>query len=622
VASRTKRVLSLCSGVGGLDLGLRLAEPAARTICYVEVSAHAAAVLGTKIEEGLLDDAPVWSDLRTFDGGPWRGGVDLVLGGYPCQPFSVAGRRRGADDPRHLWPAVRRIIEQCCPWGCFFENVPGHLRLGFEEVHDDLQRMGYRVAAGLFSAAEVGLPQKRERLFILAHAGHGAVAQRTRAEGRLGRQREAERGEPEGGDPDADGEALPFPPGPDDIDRWREVIKKRPDLAPAVPIEPTVRGVADGQSDWVDRHSELGNGVVPLVAAYAYRTLSAALTLAHKEAGGNLTLSLPAPQGNQAARTQPQPGRLHPSRWGRGRSVDGSLTFATPSGRLDVPAAASRAGMRERFTLLEGDTREVLSALPSDHFQTCVTSPPYWQLRDYYSDAEFGREVDPVDFVQNLVAAFREVRRVLRPDGAIWVNMGDTFAGGGGYCPGAPSNLRSKQSTNRGAKPGGRPVPRGCKPKDLVGVPWMLAFALREDGWFLRGDIIWDKPNCFPEKVSDRPTRSHEYVFLLSRSKRYYYDHEAVKEEAVNGGTRNRRSVWSIRRTPCKGAHFAVFPVELAACCLAATSRPGDAVLDPFCGSGTTGVAAVRGGRTFTGIDLNPAYLALSRERIGAASAS
>lgn len=162
-------ILSLCAGVGGLDLGLRVAQPNARTVCFVEIEAYAAAILATRMEQNALDQAPIWTDLRTFDGKPWCGLVDCITAGYPCQPFSVAGKQLGDKDPRHLWPDVFRVVQEIDPPLCFFENVPGHLRLGFQQVHDDLRSLGYRVKAGLFTAEEVGASHKRERLFILAY---------------------------------------------------------------------------------------------------------------------------------------------------------------------------------------------------------------------------------------------------------------------------------------------------------------------------------------------------------------------------------------------------------------------------------------------------------------------
>lgn len=177
--------LSLCAGTGGLDLGLHLAMPEYRTICYVERESYAASTLVARMEDAALDQAPIWDDVTNFNGKAWRGVVDIVHGGYPCQPFSVAGRKLGDKDPRHLWPHIARIVREIKPPVCFFENVGGHLRLGFEQVHDDLQRMGYRVKAGLFTAAEVGAPHKRERLFILAYR-EGFFGERSFTEGDLG----------------------------------------------------------------------------------------------------------------------------------------------------------------------------------------------------------------------------------------------------------------------------------------------------------------------------------------------------------------------------------------------------------------------------------------------------
>ncbi len=184
---RSLNNLSLCAGVGGLDLGIRVAQPNARAVCFVEIEAYACEILATRMEDKSLDEAPVWTDLRSFDGKPWRGIVDCITAGYPCQPFSVAGKQKGKDDPRHLWPDVCRIVREIRPRLCFFENVPGHLRLGFEQVHDDLRKLGYSVKAGLFSAAEVGSTHKRERLFILAYR------ESDRANGWLSELREIQR---------------------------------------------------------------------------------------------------------------------------------------------------------------------------------------------------------------------------------------------------------------------------------------------------------------------------------------------------------------------------------------------------------------------------------------------
>jgi site-specific DNA-methyltransferase (adenine-specific) len=270
--------------------------------------------------------------------------------------------------------------------------------------------------------------------------------------------------------------------------------------------------------------------------------------------------------------------------------------------------------MTQTWHLLTGDVRERLADLPAASVQCCVTSPPYWGLRDYGTDGQLGLEPTPDAYVASMVAVFREVRRALRDDGTLWLNVGDSFSD-----------------------------------KQLQGVPWRLAFALQADGWYLRSDIIWNKPNPMPESVTDRPTKSHEYVFLLTKSARYFYDAEAIKEPAKDWGTRDRtnwrgkvnspagpqtgctnanhaasgrnaRSVWTITTQPYPDAHFATFPEALPERCIKAGTKLGDTVLDPFAGSGTTGQVAVQLGRSFVGIELNAAYADLARTRIGGAA--
>ena len=276
--------LALGSGAGGLDLGLTIAMPGYRTVGHVERETYAAAILVARMEEAALDPAPVWDDVASFDGRPWRGAVDIVTAGYPCQPFSVAGKRRGADDPRHLWPHVARIIGEAEPPFDFLENVAHHLRLGFPEVAGGLVCMGYRLAAGLFTAAEVGAPHKRERLFILAHREHDQLADPARLLGDALERRQSDGvhaalddadgpGSQGRGDESREhaGERPAWPPGPGDADGWREFLRHAPDL------EPSVRRGADGLAHRVDRLRLCGNGVVPLVAAHALRTLAAEL---------------------------------------------------------------------------------------------------------------------------------------------------------------------------------------------------------------------------------------------------------------------------------------------------------------------------------------------------------
>lgn len=267
--------------------------------------------------------------------------------------------------------------------------------------------------------------------------------------------------------------------------------------------------------------------------------------------------------------------------------------------------------MNLRADILIGDSRQLLRDIPDQTFQMCVTSPPYWGLRDYGIEGQIGAERTVDAYLADLVALFREVRRTLRDDGTLWLNIGDSYTSGGRTWRDVDEKNAARGMDYRA------PTPEGLKPKDLIGVPWRLAFALQADGWYLRTDIIWNKPNGQPESVKDRPTRSHEYVFLLSKSERYFYDWEALKEPTANGnGSRARRSVWSINTEPYSGAHFAVFPPELVRLCILGGSKPEGLVLDPFLGSGTTGMVALQEGRGFVGIELKPDYADLARERM------
>lgn len=295
--------------------------------------------------------------------------------------------------------------------------------------------------------------------------------------------------------------------------------------------------------------------------------------------------------------------------------------------------------------LLLGDATEQLKTIDEGTVQTCITSPPYFGLRDYGVEGQIGLEETPEAFTQKLVEVFREVRRVLKDDGTLWLNLGDSYAGGGqgGHADGKVNKAVKYPHLKK-------PSTLGLKPKDLIGIPWRVAFALQADGWYLRQDIIWHKPNPMPESVTDRCTKAHEYIFLLSKSPRYYFDHEAIKEaanekyaerykygfggaknialEATGKGatkpigdrdfhpTRNKRSVWTVTTKPYKGAHFATFPPDLIEPCILAGSKPDDLVLDPFLGAGTTGMVSQKHGRDFIGIELNPEYMELAKKRI------
>lgn len=262
-------------------------------------------------------------------------------------------------------------------------------------------------------------------------------------------------------------------------------------------------------------------------------------------------------------------------------------------------------------TILVGDAFKTLKDLPDAKFQCCITSPPYWGLRDYNSVDQIGGEANLGEYLERLREIFRQVYRVLRPTGTLWLNVGDSYTSGN-------RGWRARDKRNPARFMSYRPpTPQGLKDKELVGVPWRLAFQLQQDGWFLRSDVIWAKANAQPESVKDRPTRSHEYVFLLSKSKQYYYNQEAVQEPALAVGTsKNRRSVWNMRSEPFPGAHFATFPTELVRLCVLAASRPTDIVLDPFFGSGTVGLVCMQERRGFQGIELNPDYAEVARERL------
>ena len=269
------------------------------------------------------------------------------------------------------------------------------------------------------------------------------------------------------------------------------------------------------------------------------------------------------------------------------------------------------------FDILMGDCLEQLPKIDPGSVQTCVTSPPYWGLRDYGSEEQLGLERTPDEYVGRMVEVFRQVGRALRDDGTLWLNLGDSYSGaglGGGI---DSQGINDSQKRAASAKRSGvRPIGPGLKPKDLVGIPWRVAFALQADGWWIRSDIIWHKPNPMPESVTDRPTKSHEYLFLLTKSARYRYDADAIREPFADLGGRNKRSVWSIASSPYSGAHFATMPPALVEPCIKAGSSPGDLVLDPFSGAGTVGLVANRLGRSYVGIEINPDYAAMSTDRI------
>lgn len=276
-----------------------------------------------------------------------------------------------------------------------------------------------------------------------------------------------------------------------------------------------------------------------------------------------------------------------------------------------------RCSGSEPVQIVSGDVREKLASLPDETVHCCVTSPPYWGMRDYGYSGQIGAEGTIEEYVSNLVSCFRDVHRVLRSDGTFWLNIANTYTSGG-------RGWRDKDSKNKGRAMSYRPdTPAGLKPKDLIGVAWMVAMALQRDGWYLRSDIIWHKPNCQPESVRDRVTVSHEYLFMFSKNENYYFDQEAIKESTSDGrGRKNRRTVWQINTEPCKEAHFAVFPRALIRPCILAGSPKGGLVLDPFFGSGTVGLVAIETGRRCVGIEVKPDYVDIAKQRLRGASSA
>jgi DNA modification methylase len=267
------------------------------------------------------------------------------------------------------------------------------------------------------------------------------------------------------------------------------------------------------------------------------------------------------------------------------------------------------------------DCLEGMKTLPDSSVDCCVTSPPYFNMRDYGVAGQTGQEKTPEDYVARLLEVFAEVRRVLKPAGTLWLNIGDCY-NGSGKNNGNTREIEWKQRTNAPSRATGRTFVNNLKPKDLIGIPWMLAFALRSAGWYLRQDIIWHKPSAMPESVTDRCTASHEYIFLLSKSAKYYFDYMAIAEKATRqgvyspDGTRRKRDVWTVCAKPEPEAHFACFPQLLIADCIKAGCPAGGVVLDPFMGSGTTAVVARKLGRNYVGFELNPKYMEICRRKL------
>ena len=276
----------------------------------------------------------------------------------------------------------------------------------------------------------------------------------------------------------------------------------------------------------------------------------------------------------------------------------------------------------EKNKIILGDALEVLKTFDSDCIDCCITSPPYYGLRDYNADGQIGNEVTPEEYVKDLKEIFSEVRRVLKPQGTLWLNIGDTYA---------KTSNTNRNFIDCGGRGGNNPnissrikmIGNGVKEKDLIGIPWMVAFALRNDGWYLRQDIIWHKLNPMPEPAIDRCVKSHEYIFLMAKNDRYYFDRESIQEKSVTQDKpRNKRDVWDVSVSRNRKAHFATYPVNLITPCVLAGCPENGLILDPFIGSGTTGKAALLNNRNFIGIEINPEYKAIADEEIESVSAA
>jgi DNA modification methylase len=278
---------------------------------------------------------------------------------------------------------------------------------------------------------------------------------------------------------------------------------------------------------------------------------------------------------------------------------------------LDLPELDVPYQTWEKSLIIRGDVRTIIDNLPNDFYSCCVTSPPYWGKRDYGFKDQIGAEPNLDEYIGHLVSIFRTLRDKIKNDGTFWLNIGDSYTSGNRTWRAADKKNSAREMSYR------PPTPKGLKPKDLIGIPWRLAIALQADGWYLRSDIIWYKPNCQPESVKDRPTQSHEYIFLFSKSEDYYYDYENIKEEsAEKGKTRNKRTVWQVNTEPFPDTHFATFPEDLIKPIIMASSKKNEFVLDPFFGSGTVGVVCNKLKRKFHGIELKQEYVDIANHRL------
>jgi DNA modification methylase len=673
---------SLFTGIGGFDLGFSWAS--IDTLWQVEQSEFCRQIL-----ERHFPYAQRHTDVREV-GATNLCRVDIISGGSPCQDISPASpRRAGLGGERSgLWREMRRICAELLPRWCIFENVPELRARGADSIAAAMEELGYSCTPIVVGAHALGALHERDRIWLVCHLDEGDDS-RARGIGSLSlaEERELYKAQQE----------------------WRRV---RDELGRTAgddgrPSYETIRGAFYGVSHQLDRIAlaALGNAVVPqtpmligsFIRQYEEGPCQPPQTYVAEDSASVVD---GINKGQSVLR--------------RNRSSDesnGGELLGIVDERIHQKPEHVQHELNEapESLLYHGNAIDILRRLPDEYVQCTITSTPYWALRDYGTatwvggrtdcahvrspqrlssithlkaqtpsfrdvcdqcgairhDFQLGIESTPEQYIANLVDVFRELKRTLRRDGTLWLVVGDTYNGTGHK----GNSIDPKYPTGRG----GQRIAlnheaAGSKSKDLVGIPWLLAFALRDDGWYLRSEIIWHKPNAMPESVKDRPTKSHENVFLLTKSPNYYYDADAIREPLADGtladkrnvtgrftqgkqyskyynaqsselahadirnlskpswyrgnsfvnpeNGRNKRSVWTIPTQPFKGGHFATFPEQLVELCLVAGTRPGDVVLDPFMGSGSTGVVAKRFGRRFIGIDLNSGYVEMARTRI------
>jgi len=673
---------SLFSGIGGFDLGFQWAS--IETVWQVEKSEFCRAIL-----ERHFPDAKRHKDVREV-GARNLCRVDIISGGSPCQDISSASpRRKGLEGERtRLWREIHRVCAELLPRWCIFENVPELRARGADTIAAAMEDLCYTCTPVVVGAHAVGALHERDRIWLVCHLDQGdGPGARGIGSLSLAEERELYKAQEE----------------------WRGVRDELGGTAGADghPSYKTVRREFYGVSHRMDRLAlaALGNAVIPQIP------MMIGSFIRQYEEGPFQPPQTYIAQDSAIVVDGINKGQ---SVLRRNRSSDesnGGELLGIVDERIHQKPEQVQHELNEapESLLYHGNAIDILRRLPDEYVQCTITSTPYWALRDYgtatwvggrtdcahvrpphrlsspthmkaqtssfrdvcaqcgaiWHDFQLGIESTPEQYIANLVDVFRELKRTLRRDGTLWLVVGDTYSGTGHK----GNSIDPKYPTGRG----GQRIAlnhetAGIKPKDLVGIPWSLAFALRDDGWYLRSEIIWHKPNAMPESVKDRPTKSHENVFLLTKNPNYYYDDDAIREPLADGTLadkrnatgrftqgkryskyfadqsperdhanvrnalkpswyrgksfvnpekgRNKRSVWTIPTQPFKGAHFATFPEHLVESCLLAGTRPGDVILDPFMGSGSTGVVAKRFGRRFIGIDLNSGYVEMARARI------